>query len=60
MGVKPVGRKALHQSVVFLKQNLEDEEVESFAWKEGKDIIAGVFTKQGSNREMLKEVIKEG
>ena len=37
---KQVEEKSLYQPVVFLKQNLEGEEVKSFAWIGGKDIIA--------------------
>ena len=43
-----------------LWKRLEDEEVESFAWIEGKGTIADILTKQGSIRECLEEIIKEG
>ena len=53
-----VAEKALRQSVVSLKQTLEDGDVESFSWIEGKDIVADILTKQGSKREALDEVMK--
>merc|ERR1712090_34102 len=40
-----------------LKQNLEDGEVASFAWIAGTKIVADVFTKQGSQRAALEEIV---
>ena len=40
-----IKEKALRQSMAFLKQCLEDSDVESFTWIEGKDIVADVLTK---------------
>merc|ERR1712105_348187 len=54
-----IEEKALRQSVVSLKQNLEDGEVNSFSWIAGTEIVADVFTKQGSQREALDEIMLE-
>ena len=42
-----------------LKHNLEEREVDSFSWIAGTEILADVFTKQGSQREELEEIVKE-
>jgi len=47
----------LRQSVAALKQNLEDGEVDRFSWIAGMEIVADVFTKQGSERESLDEIM---
>ena len=39
-----------------MKQNLEDGEIAQFSWIPGSEIIADIFTKQGSEREALKEI----
>ena len=52
-----IEEKALRQSVASLKQNLEDGEVASFAWIAGTEIVADVFTKQGSQRAALEEIV---
>ena len=49
--------KTLRQSVASLKQNLEDAEVESFSWIPGNEIVVDVFTKQGSDRDSLEEIM---
>ena len=49
--------KTLWQSVASLKQNLEDGKVASFAWIARNEIVADVFTKQGSQREALEEIV---
>ena len=54
-----IGEKALRQLVASLKQSMEDGDVEQYSWIEGKEIVADVFTKQGSNREALDEIIKK-
>ena len=43
--------------MVSLKQNLEDAEVDRFSWIPGTEIVADVFTKQGSARESLEEIV---
>ena len=48
-----IEEKALRQSLALLKRNREDGEVDSFSWISGTDIGADVFTKQGSQREVL-------
>ena len=52
-----VEEKSLRQSVAALKQNLEDGEVDRFSWIAGTEIVADVFTKQGSERESLNEIV---
>jgi len=54
-----IEEKALRQSVASLKQNLEDGEVNSFSWIAGTEIVPDVFTKQGSQRETLNEIVLE-
>ena len=54
-----IEEKALRQSVASLKQNLEDGEINSFSWIAGTEIVADVFTKQGSQRESLDEIVLE-
>ena len=49
----------MRQSVASLKQNLEDGEINSFSWIAGTEIVADVFTKQGSQRETLDEIVLE-
>ena len=46
-----VGEKALRQMI--------DKDVLSYSWKEGRDIVADVLTKQGSRREILDEIMVE-
>ena len=40
-----------------LKQNLEDKEVDRFSWIPGTEIVADIFTKQGSVRKSLEEIL---
>ena len=40
-----------------LKQNLEGGEVDDFSWIAGDEIVADIFTKQGSEREGLAEIV---
>ena len=54
-----IAEKSLRQSIAYLKQTLEDGEVEAYSWIEGKNIVADILTKQGSKREALEEIIKE-
>ena len=54
-----IAEKALRQSVSFMKQTLEDGEVEQYSWIEGTEIVADVLTKQGSFKESLDEIIKD-
>ena len=54
-----IEEKALRQSVAYLKQSLEDEDVMDYAWIQGEEIVADVLTKQGSKREVLDEILKE-
>ena len=54
-----IEEKALRQSVAFLKQVLEDGEIERYSWIRGSEIVADVFTKQGSKRDALDEIVLE-
>ena len=52
-----IEEKLLRQSIACLKQNLEEGEVEQYSWISGKEIVADVFTKQGSERKVLDEIL---
>ena len=52
-----VEEKTLRQSVAALKQNLKDAELERFSWIPGTEIVVDVFTKQGSERDLLEEIM---
>ena len=52
-----IEEKALRQSVAYLKQSLEDEEVLDYDWIQGEEIVVDVMTKQGSKREVLDEIL---
>jgi hypothetical protein len=54
-----IEEKNLRQSVALLKQLLEDGEISRYSWIEGSDIVADVFTKAGSKRDVLDEIILE-
>ena len=43
-----ISEKALRQTIAFLKQALEGRSVEQCSWIEGKEIVADIFTKEGS------------
>ena len=45
--------------MAFLKQVLEDGEIERYSWIRGSEIVADVFTKQGSKRDALDEIVLE-
>ena len=47
----------LRQSVAYLKQSLEDENVMANSWTPGEEIVADILTKQGSRREALEEIL---
>ena len=52
-----IEEKALRQSVAYLKQSLEDEEVTDYSWIQGEEIVADILTKQGSKRSVLDEIL---
>ena len=52
-----IEEKALRQSVAYLKQSLEDEEVTDYSWIQGEEIVADILTKQGSKCEVLDEIL---
>merc|ERR1712105_208923 len=54
-----IEEKALRQLVASLKQMLEDGEINSYSWIAGTDIVVDVFTKSGSQRESLDEIVLE-
>ena len=54
-----IEEKVLRQSVAHLKQALEEGEIVGFSWIEGSEIVADIFTKQGSKREVLEEIVEE-
>ena len=54
-----IEEKALRQSIALLKQMLEDDEIGQYSWIEGSEIVADVFTKPGSKREVLDEIIQK-
>ena len=52
-----IEEKALRQSVAYLKQSLEDEDVMAYSWIPGEEIVADILTKQGSRLEALEEIL---
>ena len=54
---RQIEEKALRQSVAYLKQSLEDEEVTDYSWIQGEEIVADILTKQGSKRAVLDEIL---
>ena len=42
-----IEEKPLRQSVAYLKQGLEDEDVMAYSWIPGEEIMADILTKQG-------------
>ena len=43
-----IEEKALRPSVSYLKQSLEDEDVLTYSWIPGEEIVADILSKQGS------------
>ena len=54
-----IEEKLLRQSIASLKQNLEDGEISQYSWISGHEIVADIFTKQGSERRVLEEILIE-
>merc|ERR1712074_366130 len=54
-----VEEKLLRQPIASLKQSLEEGEISQFSWIPGTEIVADVFTKQGSERAALEEILIE-
>jgi len=54
-----IEEKLLRQSIASLKQNLEEGEIEQYSWISGNEIVADVFTKQGSERSTLEEILSK-
>ena len=53
----PIEEKAWRQSVAYIKQELEDEDVIAYSWIPGEEIVADILTKQGSRREEMDEIL---
>ena len=49
----------MRQSIAYLKQALEEGEIAGYSWIKGEEIVADVFTKQGSKQDALGEIIEE-
>merc|ERR1712074_18018 len=54
-----IEEKLLRQSIASLKQNLEEGEIQQYSWISGDEIVADVFTKQGSERSVLEEILSQ-
>ena len=54
-----IEEKLLRQSIACLKQNLEEGEIQQYSWISGHEIVADVFTKQGSERRVLEEILTQ-
>ena len=52
-----VEEKVLRQSVAYLKQSLEAEEVTDYSWIQGEEIVADILTKQASKYAVLDEIL---
>ena len=50
-----IEEKALRQSVSYLKQSLEDEDVLAYSWIP-EEIVADILTKEGSRHEALEKI----
>lgn len=47
----------MRQSIAYLKQALEEGEITAYSWIQGEEIVENVFTKQGSKRDALGEIM---
>ena len=45
--------------MAYLKQSLEEGEIMGYSLIRGEEIVADIFTKQGSTCEALEEIIRE-
>ena len=54
-----IKEKALRQSVAYLKQGLEDEDVMAYSWIPGEEIVADILRKQGSRCQVLEEILEK-
>ena len=41
--------------MAYLKQSLEEGEIMGYSWIQGEEIVADIFTKQGSTQDTLEE-----
>ena len=58
-GSAKVEKKESKQSVSYLKQGLENEEVLAYSWIPGEEIVTDILTKQDSRLEALKDILKK-
>ena len=54
-----IEEKTLTQSIAYLKQALEEGEITGYSWIKREEIVADVFTKQGSKRDALGEIMDQ-
>ena len=47
----------MRQSLAYLKQALEEGEITGYSWIQGEEIVEDMFTKQGSKRDDLGEIM---
>ena len=52
-----IEEKALRQSVSYLNKSLEDEDVLTYSWIPGEEIVADILTKQAYRLEALEEIL---
>ena len=52
-----IEEKNLRQSIMYLKQSLENEDILEYSWTQGEEIVADILTKRGSRREALNEIV---
>ena len=55
--LESLGSSGLIEEKAASKQNLQDGEINSFSWIAGTEIVADIFTKQGSHRAILDEIV---
>ena len=54
-----MGEKGLRKAVTYLKEHLKLGSKEKYVWIEGKDIVADILTKTGSQRKEIDEIMLE-
>lgn len=54
-----IEEKNLRKSIALMKEFLETENVDSYSWIEGTKIVADVFTKEGSQRDKLDDIVRK-
>lgn len=56
---RQVEEKQIRQFIAYLKQHLEDEDIEELSWIEGKECVADVLKEKGSRREDMDSLIEK-